>query len=252
MAAWYWRSSTAVLAALAIATLIVTFPLFKRLRIIDSSGPLRCDIAVLKAGMGYGIRAYLLAALGFLVLRVNSIILENFVSAAELGTWSVAAQIIETLTMIPATMALLLFPKLLKSATPIEMLKESLRNAAALMLILAAMTAYLGPMLISIMFGERFFEAYHMVLWGLPGAVALGLISILSQYLAAERFPSPLILIWISAVAVETASSLYLIPALGGRGAMMAMSISYLFLLISISFLVLATAKRREPIKPIL
>jgi O-antigen/teichoic acid export membrane protein len=70
-----------------------------------------------------------------------------------------------------------------------------------------------------------------MLLWGLPGICALGLTSILSQYLASAGIPLTLVFIWMTGLVVELVLALWLIPIHGGIGAMLSLSVAYLAIL---------------------
>src|SRR5690606_12780995 len=95
-------------------------------------------------GVAYAFRAYLAALLGFLMLRVGTIALQQNATLADLGQFSIAAQIADALILVPSTVALLLFPNLVRAE---EGLRWSatvaiLLRVGAFMLLLSAAIAF--------------------------------------------------------------------------------------------------------------
>ena len=228
-AAWYWRTPEALLAVTGISAALMCLPLYRRLQpVAGAGGP---SMRLIREGFGYAFRAYLAAALGFLVLRLNTVLLERYTDAATLGIWSIAAQLLDVINVIPATIALVLLPRILRSDEPYQLMQSQLRLVAIGLALVCAIAAWLGHELITLLYGERFAGAYGMLLWGLPGAFALGLISILSQYLASAGIPFALVWIWLTGLAVELALAIWLIPAQGGVGAMASLAAAYMVIL---------------------
>ena len=232
LAAWRWRTPAAMLTVTSIAAATVCLFLYRRIRALDAGqGP---SIKVFIDGLSYAMRAYIAAALGFLVLRLNAFMLDRYADTATLGTWSVAAQLLDVIILVPSTIALVLLPRIMRDKNPYGLMHSQLRMVTILLLLLCMLGAWLGHDLISLAYGERFAGAYAMMLWGLPGALALGLISIHSQYLAAAGIPVALIWIWLGGLVVEAAMAVWLIPAYGGVGAMAAQSATYMIILASV------------------
>jgi O-antigen/teichoic acid export membrane protein len=73
-----------------------------------------------------------------------------------------------------------------------------------------------------------------MLLWMLPGVFFLALTSIVSQYLAASGFPRIVVGIWLVTFIILVTASLFLIPSLGGVGAAVSISLTYMLLFIMI------------------
>lgn len=229
-AAWFWRSPEVLLIVTACGSAVVCLLLFIRLRTLDkSSGP---SLSLIREGFGYSIRAYLAAALGFVVLRLNTVLLGQYVDANTLGNWSIAAQVIDIIVVLPGAIALVLLPKIMRSDEPYRLMKSQVRLVACIMLPLCLAVVGVGEQVISLVYGKGFSKTYEMLLWGLPGAVCLGLISIISQYLAAVGIPVKLIWIWFAGAIFEVVAAICVIPMLGGEGAMIVLSTTYLFVLI--------------------
>ena len=234
-AAWYWRTPEALLAAISIVAAMICIPLYLRMQTLDRGN--RPSLKTIRKGFSYALRAYLAAALGFLVLRLNAFLLERYADTATLGTWSIAAQLLDVIIVVPGTIALVLLPRIMRAVNPFGLMQSQLRVVAVVLLLLCILAAWLGNDLILIAYGERFAGAYMMLLWGLPGAYALGLISIHSQYLAAAGIPISLVWIWFGGLVVEAGLAVWLIPEYGGVGAMAALSAAYIIILGSVRVL---------------
>lgn len=176
-------------------------------------------------------RAYLAAAFGFAVLRVNTLLIEKYTDAETLGVWSIAAQLLDVILVIPSTIALVLLPRIMRSEQPYQLMQTQLRLVTITLVLVCAAVGWLGYDFIMLVYGEAFAGAYTMLLWGLPGVFALGLTSILSQYLASAGIPLTLIFIWMIGLGVELVLAIWLIPNHGGLGAMLSLSAAYLIIL---------------------
>ncbi|WP_398470612.1 oligosaccharide flippase family protein [Tardiphaga sp.] len=231
-AAAYWRSAEAAFAGAAAASIIACAPLFLRLHSL-SGGFARPDFALFRRGLNIAARAYITTLLGFIVLRFNAIYLQWTSGSATMGEWSIAAQILDTLGIIPTAVAIVLFPTILTSERPYEKMRKSLSRVALLMLGICAGAAVTGQPLISIVFGQTHEAAYEIMLYGLPSSFAVGLLVVISQFLASIGFPLALIAIWSAGLLVEIAVSLILVPKLDGVGAMIALSAAHTTIFLS-------------------
>lgn len=227
--AWYWSSPEALLVVMSAVAVTMCLPLYYRLKALDGSGS--GNFHLLRKGLGYATRAYLAAVLGFAVLRLNTLLIEHYMDAETLGTWSIAAQLLDVILVIPSTIALVLLPRIMRSEEPYQLMQTQLRLVTLTLALVCAAVAWLGDDLIMLVYGEQFSAAYAMLLWGLPGILALGLTSILSQYLASAGIPRTLILIWLIGLALELLLAMRLIPSHGAAGAMMSLSLAYLAIL---------------------
>lgn len=204
---------------------------------------LRFDAAIFRRGFRFATKSYLVVLLGFFVLRTNVFLVQHFIGAEELGYYSIAAQVSDALVILPTSVALVLFPRLVSERTTSW---ESTRRAcAATGLILAgvcAAVALAAAPLVRIAFGEEFEPAVPILRLMLPGVLAVGMTTVLSQYLAAIGLPRSLVAIWAAGFAMAFALGAVLVREHGGEGAAVALSITYGLLFVAM----LLTARKHR------
>ena len=242
LAAWLWGTPESLISAVAITAVVMCFPLFWRILELGGSGS--PSLKVIRKGFGYAFRAYLASVFGFLVLRLNVFVLEHYVKPQVLGDWSIAAQLLDVINVIPGTIALVLLPRLMRSDDPYSHMRSQVKIVALLLVGIVMLVGIFGADFIRLIYGEEFAGVYHMLMWGIPGVIGLGLISIISQYLAVNGIPVALIWAWALGFMVEVGLALYLVPLYGGVGAMLSLSVAYSTVLISLMILVSKVKKR--------
>ncbi|MCM3563620.1 lipopolysaccharide biosynthesis protein [Hydrogenophaga intermedia] len=225
-----------LLAAVGVATALGAGVVgWRFVRKVGFSAP---DLDVFRQGLPYGMRAYLIACLAMLVSRLNAFLLEPALTAAEYGAWSIAAQMFDVFAVVPASIALVLLPKMMRSQSPAAMLRANALASGGVMLVMIACFAAVGDHLIAWLYGEAFVPAYGYLLWGAPGLMALAVITILSQYLATVGLPRLLMVLWVVVALVHGLAAPAVIPTYGAAGAMASLSIAYLVGLVLMLWLV--------------
>lgn len=227
--------------------IVIAGVLFMRLRAmsLNNTSSFKFDLSVFHQGASFGAKAYIVTLLGLLVLKGNILILKFFADDQTLGYYSVASQLNDCLAILPASVGLILFPRLIQNQTNRwEEMKKNLLLITAMMFLSCVLAAILAPPFIKMAFGDHYLPAVMIFWWMLPGAFFLGLITILSQYLAAIGFPIILIGIWAVAFMVVTTFSWILIPYYQGKGGAMALSCAYGILWVMIT--ILAIKKRQQ------
>jgi O-antigen/teichoic acid export membrane protein len=162
--------------------------------------PLNFDFRLLKSSLGLSARAFFVNSLSFAVLRMNVLVLGFFAGPAQVGFYSIAAQVFDVATIIPVAFATILFPALFQADAPWLLLRKSVIRISAIMAIALVIGGALTPTLLPLLFGAEFAPAVSITLALLPGAWATGAISIVSQFLSAHGFPASQMLIWIAAL----------------------------------------------------
>jgi O-antigen/teichoic acid export membrane protein len=219
-------SVSAVLAAnllLAVATWYLT----NRVR-VGSNRP-SWDPVLLRESLRHGFLLNLGMAFLFLHLRVDMFMVKAFLGVAQLGIYSLAVVLAETVLLITDSMAIALVPRQVRRE-PAEAAAFALEGARASMvlgLFLLGGGLLVGRPAIRFFFGQDFEPAFLPFACLLPGVVFLGM----------QRFTgAPLLmagktglLTWVYAVslALNVGLNFVLIPRWGGTGAAVASSLSY-------------------------
>jgi len=205
-----------------------------------SSGP-----RLLRDGLGYAARAFVVGGLSMIFVRLNVLLLERLAPTQELGWYSIGAQFMDALVMLPASVALVLFPRL---ATPGGGgWPATVRVAAWVGGCAVAVCGLLWivlPWLVPLAFGPDFQPAVRITRYLLPAVVALSATSVLSQLPAARGFPPGTVAAWLAALTLNAVLCFGLVPARGALGAAAALSISAAFACVSMALVAFRSDRR--------
>ena len=208
---------------------------------------LRFDRTMFAAGAHYASRAYVVGLLGFGVTRANVFVLAHSASADQIGLYSVAMQILDVLSILPISLATVLLPSLIGRSDAWPTAARAAAWTAALMIPACVVTAIVAEPLITRVFGLRFEPASLVTALIMPAAFFIGIVSVLSQYLAAGGFPREMIAIWSAALVVVVAGSSLLVPRLGANGAAVSLSGTYFLVLVLMLLAARRLAVRQQP-----
>ena len=209
--------------------------------------PLKFDPRLLWGSFGLSARAFVVNSLGFVVLRTNVLVLGFFAGPVQVGFYSIGAQVFDVATIVPVAFATVLFPALFQSDAPWLMLRRSVIRVSIFMAFALAVGAALTPALLPLIFGAAFTPAVPVTLALLPGAWAVGVTSIISQFLSAHGFPPSQILIWSVALVVMCVLVPIASTKFGALGA--AIVLSGVSLLVMFSMLLAAQRLMSTPLR---
>jgi O-antigen/teichoic acid export membrane protein len=221
-----------------------------RLRTILTSPP-TLSFTVFRQSIGVGLRAYLIAFFGFLVLRIDLLMVKYMLGATEAGYYSISQVLAENTMMFPVVVGLLLFPKL--SGISDRQAKLRLANkaalaTAALMLPAVSIAPLVAAPVISVAFGRTFLPAVGPFTWLMPGTFFLGLETVMVQLLNSEGFPTVIIVAWVADTIVNVALNLWAIPHYGISGASIVSSLCYFLMFLMVSAVVWRRNYARRPL----
>jgi O-antigen/teichoic acid export membrane protein len=215
-----------------------------------SAGKAWPSLRVFKRGIGYTTKVYIVTLLGALLLKSGVFFVREISGTTSLGYYSIASQLADVIAILPSSVALVLFPELLRRRmSRWRTARQSFAIVAGLLLLGCILAAWLARPGIELVFGSRFAAAVPIFLWMLPSAFFLGSTSILSKYLAASGYPRALVAIWALVFLVMLALSALLVPKYGGVGAAAALSLSHLLLFVLVAILCVRTAKSQLDIQ---
>jgi len=207
-----------------------------RLRKVSTLPP-TLSFTVFRQSIGVGLRAYLIAFFGFLVLRIDLLMVKYMLGATEAGYYSISQVLAENTMMFPVVVGLLLFPKLsgiTDRQVKLRLANKAVLATAALMLPAVSIAPLVAGPLISIAFGRTFLPAVVPFAWLMPGTFFLGLETVMVQLLNSEGFPTVIIVAWIADTIVNVALNLWAIPHYGISGASIVSSICYFLMFVMV------------------
>ncbi len=214
-------------ATMAALVLSLTWA-FRRLR--HAGGAPTTSWALFRNNLRVGVRAYLVSVLGYLVLRIDLLMVQYMLGAKESGYYSIASTMADYFVLFPMVVGAIVFPKLSANSDPIQKLrtmKKTTAATAALLMPLAGMAWLFARPFVALMFGAAFLPAAQAFVWLLPGVVLLGVETVAVQYLNSYGYPVSVIAIWFLSVALNIALNFWAIPAYGIVGASAVSSITY-------------------------
>jgi O-antigen/teichoic acid export membrane protein len=183
-----------------------------------------------KNSMHYALRDYPGGVADFTTLRLDQLVLAAMASNIAIGLYVVAVRLSEMTTLAADAIADALMPEVAasKAENRAELLwARSLRLAIYMHLVLLPPLWLAAPLLLRILFGERFVPATGAFRWLLLAAGVWSLGSIVISGLRGFGYPGLSTVAKFSAAAVTTVGLLVLLPRLGITGAAIASLIGY-------------------------
>ncbi|MFC4303468.1 polysaccharide biosynthesis C-terminal domain-containing protein [Cohnella boryungensis] len=189
----------------------------------------------------YGIKAYVVALLSFLVLKVDLLMIQYLLDTESTGYYSIALTLADYVYMLPVVVGTILFPKL----AAIESVQERwaftakiLKPFTLFMVVFIGVTAIMSKPLILLLFGEEFISSLSAFLWLLPGILFLSINTILMNYFASLGMPKNTIYSTATATVANIIFNFILLPEYGIIGASISSVICYgLMLIFSVVYL---------------
>jgi O-antigen/teichoic acid export membrane protein len=179
----------------------------------------------------FGSRSSLDGILGFLAYRIDSLIIIAFLGAAGFGLYSVAVAGGEVLYMISRSVATasanaIGSTELSKSA---QITAKAVRTTTAAIGVMALILCVLAPMLVKLLYGDRFAAAALPFQILLPGVVAFSSAGIFSSFFSYQLGrPMFGVYLTLALLVIESVGCLTLIPRMGLVGAAVASTVTYL------------------------
>jgi O-antigen/teichoic acid export membrane protein len=220
----YSRTAPALLAAAAIAGVLNQLAL-ARYSLRKRPVRWRFDTALFRAGLPFAVRAYVINALSTIALKAPALMFTAASLKSELGYFSIAAQVFDAISIVPASIAAVLFPVLMK--LEVDRWRQTRRYMAVLMglaALIALVIAVFSNTIVAMLFGSRFAGAVAPLRLILPAAVFVSGTSLLSQYLATHGMPRSTGLAWLAAVAICIGFGPILVRTQGAMGAALVLS----------------------------
>ncbi len=220
----------------ALIAQLIGFLLISRVLNFDFSKLRNASVKLIFEQIPFAFRSYIASLLGFLMLRSDILMVQSMSGNKEVGYYSVGVAIVDMIYFIPASIGLILFPKLAKMPDP--MMRRRLVWRAFFftggILIFTSLSIYIcATFIVETMYGYAFLPTVPMLNILLLAIIFYGLSSILTCQLLANGLPWSSIWIWLLGFLMNVGLNFVLVPSWGGEGAAIASVFAYLFVLIA-------------------
>lgn len=183
-------------------------------------------IAVRQYG-SYALRAYLPNLAHYGMLRMDVPIIQLLAGSTAVALYAVALPVAEGLLLLPAAVALVIFPRVTSGAVDRTAADRISRAVLAATAGLAAVVALAAPAAMPLIYGAPYAGSVAVIWCMLPGLVMFSSGRTLQAYLAATDLLRPVIIATAVGVVINLALLLALTPRFGAAGAGVADSAGY-------------------------
>jgi O-antigen/teichoic acid export membrane protein len=234
---WRRNLTTLVWFNQTAAVIVSLFVIGVLARLTRRTGARGFDVILLKRMLIYGLKFYICIFAGFIIFRLDLLIVNRFRGAPEAGVYAIASQFSFLLIMLPGVIASLLFPRVASREAPAAYAVDVTRHTSFVMLIVCVGGA-LASFALPLVYGARFADATIQFLILLPGVFFISLESVLVQYFTGTGLPAIIPWFWTITVAVNVGLNLAFVPAFGARAAAISSTASYalIFFLVAVYF----------------
>ena len=183
---------------------------------------------LLSASLRYALKAYAGTTMQLVNFRLDLFLVSAMRGASAAGIYSVAVVLAELLWRISTAAGTILMPRVATTeAAPVEFTLRVSRTVAFLVSVAAVAVSVVSALLVLPVLGDDFERAFTPLVLLLPGAVALGIMDVLTSDLAGRGSPQYLSYAAALGLAVTLAVNPVLIPLWGASGAAVASTLSY-------------------------
>jgi len=181
-------------------------------------------------GLMAGLRGQIGNVAAFFNYRLDVFIVNYFLGVEQVGLYSVGVVVSEGLWQIPQAVATALFPRTARTSKEdsAEFTCLIMRQVFAISCVTGLVLALLSPIVIPLLFGDRFRPSVPVIWWILPGTIALSLAKIASSDLAGRYKTGYSSAFGVVAFCTTVGLDFLLIPRMGILGAALASSAAYL------------------------
>ena len=227
----FHASTLGILVAWIIPWYIAAAYLVMQVVVSARHGPrmsLRAELHELAA---VGLRWSVFPVMGFLIYRLDSLLVASLLGAAAFGIYSVAVGGSELLYMISRSTATASTFRVGSGSLALsgETTAKAIRVSALAVFVAAAVLFFAGPPLIHVIYGQRFDGAWLPLRILLPGIIAYSSAGIFASFFLYQLGrPAVITYLTIFLLVLQSALCFALIPRLGLAGAAISSSATYL------------------------
>jgi O-antigen/teichoic acid export membrane protein len=162
--------------------------------------------------------------------RVDLLLLQKLSTLKEVGYYSLGVAISDKLWQLPSAIGLVVMSRSANTLDEYKLNRDVarlLRLSFLLVLVTAIVLWLIIPVILPLLFGNRFIPSIPIVRWMLPGILMFVIVRILTGRFAGKGQPIILIGIFVPALILNILLNILWIPSHGGIGAAWASNVSY-------------------------
>ena len=234
-ACWQFNASIEVFFGVSAVILMLSCIHLAKSLVPDSTA---LSVSLFKDSFSYAFRAFVVGSLGFLFTRLGVFLIAEFDTPQSLGVFSVSNQLAEMMLVVPQTLALILFPRILRLKSGYFSSEVMLSIMIVLLVfgLVGLVFTFFGTYLVSISFGESYSSSAMIFVWMLPGVFFLSVATIFSQRFAAAGMPYFLIFVWLIACSLYVLTFVLTFEKLGVLSVGLGYGLSGLYLMVSLIY----------------
>lgn len=190
------------------------------------SGP---DLGVFRKSLGFGIKSYFQNLSQHIHHRADLYLVALFLTNAELAFYSIGANLAERVLLVPNSLGMVLFPRLVSSsaADAAQLTARAARHTALFGFATAVPVLLFGEWLIRLLYGSAYLSAAVPMYIVITGVLFIGVTRILMRYITSVNKHQYNALMVLGAAGVNVVLNLALIPRFGIVGAALASLVTY-------------------------
>ena len=244
------RVSAEIMFAATMAALVFTllWVLWKLRDLLHR--PVLLSLTVFRRHVRLGVKAYLIAFFGFLLMRIDLLMVKYMLGTQAAGYYSISEIMAENMLTLPVVVGTILFPKLSGMTHNKERLHLTRKAAfvtAALMVPVTIIASVLAKPLVQLVFGKSFLPSAAPFIWLMPGSFLLGIETVIVQYLNSLGFPRIIAYAWLLVTALNIVVNLWAIPAYGINGAAIVSTVSYSLIFVLVLAVIYQGSRSKTP-----
>ena len=171
-------------------------------------------------------------AAGYLLLRIDQVMVKLYLGQTAVGLYAVAVKLSEIWYFIPGIICSSIFPAIINAKKThegiyLERLKKLYAFLGGIALLIALPTAILAPWIIKSLFGAQYSESVQILQIYVWSGIGVFLSTGINQYFIIENYLKTIFLYSLVSVVVNIVLNIILIPKIGLTGAAWATLISY-------------------------
>ncbi len=196
----------------------------------------RPSMEVFRSTVRYASRTYMSSISGFLLLRIDILIMAQLLGARQVGYYSVASTAADLVLVVPAVIGALLFPRLCALVSDAERLRATRRVMAGTiccMTVLCLSMLVAAPDVVRVVFGRQYVPAVPAINLLLPGLVFYGGYFVAINFFFSVGMPIVVVGAQTFCLGINVTLDLLLLPRLGIAGASIASSVAYTLMFVA-------------------